>query len=131
MELLKLDERSEEFEYKGVTFFVKKNFTPEDKFFIDTSGELGKDGRIKFHPREYYRALIQVFVVGWKGVTENGKEVPYSFETLCTRLPADMTDGLFLKLSLFIGKLHGFTKSDEELKKEAELKNESGAQSNG
>jgi hypothetical protein len=61
---------------------------------------------------DYWKKMIELFVVDWKGVTEDGKPVPYSYATLLTRLPADAVEDILLKLGSFISEkvgLHGKT----------------------
>ena len=122
MELLKLNQSPARFPWKDVTFLYRTSVTTQDKFTIDTAGSLLKDGSIEFHPWELYRALIRTFVVGWEGVTEDGKPVPYSYDAF-SRLPSDPDQDLVLKLGIKIGTDTGFLKTPEDRQAEADLKN--------
>jgi hypothetical protein len=122
MELLKLDERPTEFEWNGITFLIKARLTTEDKYIIDTAGELQKDGSFIFHPRDFYSGVVKRMVIGWRGVTEGGKDAPYSFDTLTSRIPGDPQEDLILRLGIHIAKLHGLVKS-ADAPKENDLKN--------
>src|SRR5512135_3231318 len=104
MELLKLDDRLVEWEWQGVTFLIKPRLSSRDKWNVATaSRKMTKDG-VEFNTWEFYTTMIRTFVVGWKGVTEGGKDVPYSFDTLMDRLPSSADDNLVMQLGLFIGK---------------------------
>ena len=120
MELLKLDERLEEFVWQDVTFYFRTTVSSGDKFNLDTAGSLTEEGKVSFKPMEFYRACIRIFVTGWKGVTEKGKEVPYSFDTFSSRFPADPAgEDLFIKLGLFIAQKNMIIPKEEKA-----LKNE-------
>jgi hypothetical protein len=121
MELLKLDDRVEEYKYKDVVFYFRTTVSSGDKFNVDISGSMHEDGKIHYKPMEFYRTIIKTFVTGWRGVTENGKEISYSFETLATRFPADPTEDLFIKLGLHIAEKTGIYSTKK--KEEPEIKN--------
>jgi hypothetical protein len=103
MELLKLDERPVEYKWEDVTFVVKKTLSPEDKFAIDTAGQLMENGKVSFKPWELYKVLIRTFVVSWKGVTEDGKEIPWDYTIFMSRFPVKDKDIVML-LGLFISE---------------------------
>jgi hypothetical protein len=103
MELLKLDERPVEYKWEDVTFVVKKTYSTADKFAVDTAGQLLESGKISFKPWELYKVLIRTFVIGWKGVTENGKEVPWDYDVFMSRFPVKNRDVVML-LGLFISE---------------------------
>ncbi len=109
MELLKLDERPAEYQYGDVTIFFRPQASNGDKFTLDTAGELNPDGTMKIEGWRFYKDIIRLFVTGWKGVTENGAEVPYSFETLVDRLPTQGED-LIIKLGIHIADVTGILK---------------------
>lgn len=121
MELLKLDERPAEFKWKDVTFYFRKRVTVGDKYEIDTAGTVMDGEKISFTPWGFYTTVIRIFVTGWDGVSDGGKAVPYSFETLMNRLPADTTEDLVMKLGFQIAKELGLVTS--EPKQEGDLKN--------
>lgn len=122
MELLKLDERLEEWKHGDVTFYFRPSISGGDKFNLTTAGVLAEDGHVVYKPMELYRALVKIFVTGWDGVTENGKKVPYSYELLSTRFPASDED-MILKLGLYIGQKTGILKTKDEAKEVRERKN--------
>lgn len=123
MELLKPNEGPARYEWKdGVVFLYRTKVTTEDKYAVDTAGQLMKDGTIQFNPWDFYRSLIKVFVIGWEGVTVDGKPAPYSYDAF-SRLPADPDQDIVMKLAIKIAQDTGFFKSDEQTKKEADLKN--------
>ncbi len=90
MELLQLDKRPAEYQYGDVTILFRPTASVGDKFALDTAGEVTDNGQIKIDAFRFYKDIIRMFVVGWKGVTENGTEVPYSFDTLVDRLPTQI-----------------------------------------
>ena len=90
------------FAWGDVTFLVKPQTTSGDKFEIDMAGRpVGNTGQVEFSPAEFYRTLVRQFVVGWEGVTSEGKPVPYSYENLM-RLPAQSGDDVVIRLGIFI-----------------------------
>ena len=127
MELLKLDERPAEFKWQDVTFFYRTKVTVGDKFAVDTAGAIISGDKVEFSPWSFYQTMIKVFVTGWKGVTENGKEVAYTYLTMLDRLPSDTVQDLIMKLGLQIAQDTGFLTTKEH----EERKNGSGVQSNG
>lgn len=122
MELLKLGESTARYQWQDVTFIYRTKVTTADKFEVDTAGALMRDGKITFTPFEFYRALIRSFVVGWEGVTENGKALPYSYESLLL-LPSDTESDLIMKLGIKIAQDTGFIAEEKVVKAEADLKN--------
>jgi len=114
MELLKLDDRPAEYTWDQVTFFFRTKVTVGDKYAVDSAGVVTTGDKITFTSTEFYKAMIRVFVTGWKGVTENGKDAPYSYDTFMNRLPASMADDLVMKLGYEIAKTNGFLKDDKE-----------------
>jgi len=118
MELLKLDERPAEYKWEDVTFLFRTIMGPGDKFAVDTAGHLMENGKITFKVWELYKALIKTFVVGWKGVTENGKEVPWDYNLFMTRFPVKEKDVVML-LGEHISEtvnIFGLSKETEALK---------------
>ena len=80
------------------------------------------------HPRgALFEKYIELFVENWDGVTEDGKAVPYSFDTLMNRLPGDITKDWILKLGVFIMDQLGMIKKDAGV----DEKNASGRQLTG
>lgn len=122
MELLKLDERPAEFKWKDVTIIYRVNVSAEDKFVVDTAGTHINGEKIEFKPWEFYKTMIRVFVIGWRGVTENGKEIPYSYDTFLKRLPGDLQEDLIMQLGHDIAVKNGFL-NEKKTEGEAALKN--------
>lgn len=114
MELLKLDDRPAEYQWGDVTFLFRTKVTVGDKYAIDSAGVIVDKDKISFARAEFYKAIIQVFVKGWKGVTENGVEAPYSYEAMMTRLPSSTTDDVVMNLGYHIAKTNGFIKGEEK-----------------
>lgn len=112
MELLKLDDRPAEFKWGDVTFFFRTRVSLGDRHNVINAGATFEGDRVGFRPWELYSMLIKIFVTGWSGVTENGKEVPYSFDTLINRLPADSQQDVVMKLGLKIAETNGFLAGD-------------------
>jgi hypothetical protein len=107
MELIK-QQPSLEFAYKDVTFIIKSTVTAGDKLQLDMAGEYNGKGQFEFSPNKYYRLLAEIFVTGWRGVQQDGKEVAYSFKTLCDSFPCDPAAGdVFLLLGAFINEKLG------------------------
>jgi hypothetical protein len=118
MELLKLDERPAEYKWEDVTFLIRTRMGPGDKFAVDTAGHLLENGKVTFKAWKLYEVLIKTFVVGWKGVTENGKEVPWDYDVFATRFPVKDKDVIML-LGEFIAdtvNIFGVSKGTEALK---------------
>lgn len=103
MELLKTPttEQLLKFTWNDVTFLVKPRAGAMDKFELDTRGDLAADGTVTMSRTIFYRVLVERFVVGWEGVTEDGRPVPYSFARI-ERLPALPDDDLIFKLGAYI-----------------------------
>ena len=99
MELVKHSQPLE-FKYEDIVFLVKKHANAEDKMEVALSGK--RDGNDIFWTRaEYCKTIIRRMVLGWKGVTQDGKEVPYSFDALC-ELPHVEGRNVFLALGEFV-----------------------------
>lgn len=116
------------FVWNDVTFLVNCRASSGDKFAIDTCNVGRKVKRGGTTIREvdqttFGKLLIQLFVVGWEGVTSEGKPVPYTFEAI-DDLPADPKRQVLTELCHFILK-------NVDIFKDQEIKNDSGAQSNG
>jgi hypothetical protein len=123
MELLKLDDRLEEYVWKDVTFYYRKTVSSGDKFNLDMAGSFQNNGKVAFNPLEYCRTLVRLFVTGWKGVTENGKDVPYSYETLESRFPIDIKgEDVIMTLGFKIAEAVGLT-DNVKTEKEIDQKN--------
>lgn len=105
MELIK--QKLVEFQYKDVTFFVKTRASEGDSFSVKNTNVgslIVKEGKLI---REadmvlWGKLLVRLFVVKWKGVTEEGKEVPYSYDVFESSFPADEEDVLWNKIVNFI-----------------------------
>lgn len=86
-----------EFVHKDVTVFVRKRASMNDSYAIHAIR--------KAYPNDLAaqgRAMIRLFVVGWKGVTDKGAEVPYSYEMMETALPVMEAVVLVPELCKFI-----------------------------
>ena len=97
-----------------VTFFFRSQMTVRDKVAIDMVGTL-KDGRWVMDRDAYITKIIERFVTGWDGVTENGKPVPYSYDVFMERFPSGQgTFDLLLDLSDQIGRAIGLFTTPEK-----------------
>lgn len=117
-ELLKPGRSTKNIAFDEVTFTYRTEVTAGDKFALDTAGFLQDDGQVSVKPLELYRKVVETFVTGWSGVTEEGKDAAYSFEKL-ERLPAS-SDGqdLIFRLGVHIATELGIIgkKPEEALK---------------
>ena len=102
-----------EFVYEDVTFYIRPIATAKDRFEIDMTGDW-KDGKFEMSKGDFFLKLIELFVVNWKGVTKDGKKVPYSFKTFA-ELPNGKND-LILTLGGFIASKTGVLPEPDEKK---------------
>jgi|SRR5713226_5903531 len=109
MELLKPEQEPLKLIIGDVTFHVRSNLTARDKLAMDMIGEY-VNGVFVLDKVSLFEKLIELFVVGWEGVTENGKPVPYSFKTFMTRFPGDVAQDWLLRLGGFIMDSLGLVK---------------------
>lgn len=114
MELIRRREPLQ-FKHEDVVFLVKPQTTAADRMEMFMSGRVEACGS-KMTVADFNKALIRCFVVGWKGVTFEGKEVPYAYETLMDSFPNN--DDVLTRLSAFILEHTDAFKKDEALKKE-------------
>ena len=121
MELVEKKENLE-FKWEDVTFHIRQTFTAHDRFAITTTPHKeNRDGGFVFDTETFYATLIQLFVVDWEGVTQNGFKVQYSFARL-KDFPASKDQGdVFLALGGFIRDkvLIPNTEKVEEIKKKS------------
>lgn len=121
MELMPQSEAGKvlEFPWKDVTFLVRARAVEEDRLEVWGIGKTEGDAIVATRA-DFARTLVRRFVVGWRGVTREGKEVSYSFKSLCESFPvAHGEKSVFLALSDFI-----LTHTDfQESKAEAAAKN--------
>jgi len=103
MELM-VAEKPLEFVTGEVTFLVKPRASAADKFCVI----MGKDAA------SFMRAAIERMVVGWKGVTKDGKPVAYN-ATMLDLLP-NGGDNVLLSLGNFILEKTDLVKEDSEAK---------------
>ena len=96
MELLKPKDNLA-FSIGEVTFYFRPQLTVRDKFQLDMIGEY-RDGVFTVTRGAVIEKLVELMVVSWNGVTEDGKPVPYSFKTFIERLPADVSNDWILRL---------------------------------
>lgn len=100
MELLKPKDRLT-YSIGDVKFFIRSTMTARDKFRLGIMGEY-KNGVFAVDRGEVFEKVIDLFVEGWEGVTEDGKPVPYSYDTFMNRIPGDTARDWVLKLGVFI-----------------------------
>ena len=113
MELVKQSENLV-YPYKDIKIFVRSKATAGDKFAIEESGKFNvKTGKFDFNMVDFYRILVERFVIGWEGVTDGAKPVPYSFEAL-GNLPIDSEQDFIIKLGMFIADKTGFSTTKTE-----------------
>ena len=109
-----------EFQWHDVRFFVRARATAEDRFEINLLYDVDKaqEGKVVVPRRALYLTLIERFVKGWEGVTQDGQAVPFTLDSL-KRLPADQEDDVILYLGSFILNNTGLfvTREDGEKKK--------------
>lgn len=105
------------FKYRDVTFLVKPHAVEADRLEIWASGK-ADDGKIVAPRAEFVKALIRCFVIGWEGVTQDGKPVPYSFETFVNLFPKQPKDEtpVFLALGNFIYEKTDIAEQDIDAK---------------
>jgi|WetSurMetagenome_2_1015567.scaffolds.fasta_scaffold956070_1 hypothetical protein len=113
MELLKSQDNLT-FEYEDVKFFVRPSASVKDRFEVDMVGDW-KDGKFEMKKTAYFLKLVELFVVGWSGVTQDGKEVAYSYETLLNSFP-NVKNDLILTLGAFIASKVGILPESEPKK---------------
>jgi len=120
MEILKQQDNGN-VKIADVTFYFRSQMTARDKAALDMIGEY-QNGKWSIDRTAHLTKIIELFVTGWDGVTEDGKPVPYSYEVLMTRLPGVITGtvDLLAELATDIGKTVGlFPTAETELKKNA------------
>ena len=127
MELIKGGEPLE-FKYKDVTFYVKRHSVESDALEAWGAASMDPTGALVAPRAEYVKALVRCFVLGWKGVTRDGKEVPYSLGAFYNEFPRQEGGGepsIFVQLASFILEKTDFQKEDTA------RKNDSGGPSGG
>lgn len=110
MELVR-PEKPLEFQYEDVTFLVKAKASAGDRMDVKTSGRWDKGG-YHFSTPEFNRAIIRRMVLGWRGVTLDGKDVPYAFETMDNYFPITGDEDVYNALGVFIVEKTGILKQD-------------------
>jgi len=100
MEIKRQNSKPLECKYEDVTFFVKPVASEEDRMVVALSG-LSDGAMVRFSKPDYCKTVIQCMVTGWKGVTEGGKAVPYSFDLLAD-FPRVEGKNVYLELGAFI-----------------------------
>jgi hypothetical protein len=117
MELLK-EESPLEFSCGDAVFLVKARATAHDKLQLDLCAT-SVDGNVaNFTQAQFADTVLKLFVVGWKGVTRDGKPAPYSYETLKSSFPSSKEKDVLLELVSFIVDKTDVFKRDLELKKD-------------
>lgn len=112
-----------EFIFKDVTFYVKPLCSAGDKAEILLIGENQGRGQVRVSAAAYVQTVLRRMILGWKGVTRQGREVPYSWEVFDQYFPKE--DIVVLPLFNFI-----IEKTDVGQHK-AEIKNGSREQPTG
>jgi hypothetical protein len=103
---IKLNSSTEKFKWKDVAFTFRTRVNKYDRWKIDTAGVVYDGNKIQFEVWDFYELMIKLFVTGWEGVTEAGKDVPYSFESL-KNLPDDDGEDIIMNLGKFIAETNG------------------------
>lgn len=117
MEIRKHKSDPLEFKYEDVVFFIKPHASEEDRMVVNLSGVREGD-RVVFSRAEYCKTIIKCMVTGWKGVTEDGKEVPYSFDLL-SDFPRVNDHNVYIDLGSFIIEKTDISRAPEDgLKKD-------------
>jgi hypothetical protein len=115
MELRKNHQKPLEFKYEDVTFLVKPRASEEDRMLVMLLGEQLPDGNVKFSRPDFCRLVVERMVVGWEGVTRDGKPMPYSFTAL-SEFPRIEGKNVYLEVGAFILQQTDIQKSEAELK---------------
>lgn len=116
MELLKSKDNLS-FQLGDVTFYIRSQMTVRDKFEMDMIGDY-VNGKFSVRPADIYHKFVELFVCGWKGVTEDGKDVPYSYQTFMQRIPGNVADDWILRIGSHIAtELKLLPQPDNETKK--------------
>jgi hypothetical protein len=116
MELMK-QEKPLELKFEDVKFYIKPRATAFDIFTLRMNSEMN-DGVVSLSSKTYYNGVIKSFILGWEGVTIDGKPVPYAWDLLITLFPKGKDKDVFFELLDFILKNTDLTYKQEELKKE-------------
>lgn len=123
MELIK--QEIARFKHKDVTFLIRTQAVQADTFAMkqtDTGRIVVKNGKAirEADIVAWGKLLVRIFVVGWEGVTQDGKPAAYSYDTLESSFPAELGDALFEDLANFIfANVSIFKKGGVELKNES------------
>lgn len=117
MELVK-PETPVEFVWKDVTFYIRPTATAGDKFSLTNGAPMTKDGKQTFVMSDFWKKIIEIFVVKWSGVTKDGQDVPFSMDALA-QLPVDNNDDVFVRLGAFIVDTTKIVDRGEERKNES------------
>ena len=117
MELMKAD-KPLEFKKGEVTFFIKPKASEHDVFNTIMSGEMKADGTVTVKRMDFNDCVLRHFIIGWEGVTVEGKEVPYSWEMFVSGWPKQDEGNIFVDLVNFIFEKTDYHKKDSELKKD-------------
>lgn len=111
-----------EFRYKDVTFFIKRHAVESDALEAWGAASIDPAGALVAPRAEYVKALIRCFVLGWKGVTRDGKEVPYSLDAFYHGFPRQSggsEPSVFVQIANFILEKTDFQKEDVARKNES------------
>ena len=107
-----------EFKHEDMSFLIRPHASEGDRMEVTMSGSY-RDGAFVFSRPEFNRALVRRFVVGWKGVKMDGKEVPYAFDLLDHHFPISGKDNIFVLLGIFIVEKTGIFAKDDLIKNDS------------
>lgn len=114
MELTKVQDNLV-YPFEDVKFFVRTPATAGDRYELSMLGDW-RDGKVVMKKGDYFLKVIELFVVGWDGVTEGGKPVPYSYETFMRRFPVSPKQDLILTMGAWIAEKVGLLSIVEQKK---------------
>ena len=83
MELMSNRAETTTWGWGDITFMIRTTVTAMDEFTImNLPTEQHSDKKFYYKREEFFKKLIERFVLDWQGVTDNGRVIPYSFEVL-------------------------------------------------
>lgn len=90
------------FEHSGIALLIKTRASIGDKIEAEAiTAQVAAAKSIMELPK-IGRDLVRMFVVGWEGVTADGKPVPFNYGLIYSAFPAELTDTLMPALYQFI-----------------------------
>ena len=100
MELVK--DTPARFEHSDLVLLVKTKASVGDKMAVEQLLANIRNARTIDNLPKTGKELVRLFVVGWEGVTQDGKPVPFQYDLLYSGLPAALADTLMPALYKFI-----------------------------